>query len=97
MADMSSVDRSAPPAPQIVFPCAYPIKVVGIASDEFRDHVYSVMARHADDFEPATVTARDSRQGSYQSLTVTINALGHEQLQAIFIDLKASALVKIVL
>ncbi|MGK2913012.1 MAG: DUF493 family protein, partial [Porticoccaceae bacterium] len=40
---------------------------------------------------------RDSRQGSYQSLTVTINALGHEQLQAIFIDLKASALVKIVL
>ncbi len=94
---MTSTDTSALPAPQIVFPCAYPIKIVGIASDEFRDHVYAVMARHAAGFDPAVVSARDSRHGSYRSLTVTINALGREQLQAIFVDLKASALVKIVL
>lgn len=87
----------APPGPQIVFPCAYPIKVVGIAGDDFRGHVLAVMARHAPDFDPAAVTARNSRRGNYQSLTVTIAARGSDQLQAIFVDLKASPLVKIVL
>jgi len=96
---MNSTTAAAvtPGPPQIVFPCAYPIKVLGVASAEFRAHVHTTMARHVPDFEPAAVTSRDSRLGRYQSLTVTIHASGREQLQAIFIDLKASALVKIVL
>lgn len=95
--NVTTPETGAPLPARIVFPCAYPIKVVGIAGAEFRAHVHAVMARHAPDFEPAAVTSRDSRLGSYQSLTITVHASGREQLQAIFIDLKASALVKIVL
>lgn len=84
-------------APKIEFPCSYPIKVMGDACAEFRHHVMTVMARHAPEFDAAAVTTRASSNGNYQSLTVTIVATGKQQLQAIFVDLKTSRLVKMVL
>ena len=47
-----------PEAPRIEFPCAYPIKVMGEACVEFRDHVHQVMERHAPGFDRATITVR---------------------------------------
>ena len=84
-------------APEIEFPCSYPIKVMGNACEEFRQHVMTVMARHAPEFDPTAVTTRASSNGNYLSLTVTIKATGKPQLQAIFVDLKTSQLVKMVL
>ena len=83
--------------PKIEFPCAYPIKVMGNKCEEFRDHVLVVMERHAPGFDQLTITTRDSSKGKYQSLTVTITATGEEQLKAIFVDLKTSSLVQMVL
>jgi len=84
-------------APRIVFPCDYPIKVMGYAHDDFQGHVLTVMARHAPGFDQTSVRIRDSRNGRFQSITVTITATGTEQLQAIFEDLKTSELVQMVL
>ena len=84
-------------APKIEFPCAYPIKVMGKKCEEFRSHVMVVMERHAPGFDQLSVTVRDSSKGKYQSLTVTITATGEEQLKAIFVDLKTSSLVQMVL
>ena len=83
--------------PKIEFPCAYPIKVMGVTCEELHDHVMTVMERHAPGFDQQTVTIRDSKKGNYQSLTVTITATGEPQLKAIFIDLKTSSLVRMVL
>jgi uncharacterized protein len=83
--------------PKIEFPCAYPIKVMGEKCEEFRSHVMVVMGRHAPGFDELAVTVRDSSKGKYQSLTVTITATGEEQLKAIFVDLKTSSLVQMVL
>lgn len=83
--------------PAIIFPCAYPIKVMGYAGTELRDHVLAVMQRHDPVFDTATVSIRDSRNGRFQAVTVTITATGTEQLQAIFEDLKLSKLVQMVL
>ena len=86
-----------PSPPKIEFPCAYPIKVMGSACNEFRDCVLEVMARHDGEFDTGTVTVRDSRNGRYQSVTVVITARGQEQLEAIFRDLKKSPHVRMVL
>lgn len=86
-----------PEAPRIEFPCAYPIKVMGEACVEFRDHVHQVMERHAPGFDRATITVRDSRNGRFQAITVTITATGVAQLEAIFADLKVSRHVQMVL
>lgn len=83
--------------PKIEFPCDYPIKVMGLSGTELHSVVKEVMVRHAPGFDEATITVRDSAQGNYQSITVTIVATGESQLQAIFTDLKTASCVKMVL
>lgn len=87
-----------PKPPKIEFPCAnYPIKVMGDSGPELKQLVIEVFTRHAADFQPANVKVKASSKGTFQSLTVTIEATGEPQLQAIFDDLKTSPLVKMVL
>lgn len=83
--------------PRIEFPCDYPIKIMGNACREFHEHVLAIMNRHAPGYDQAGVKVRDSRNGKFQSITVTITATGESQLQAIFEDLKSSAHVHMVL
>ena len=83
--------------PRIEFPCDYPIKSMGEACEEFRVHVLDVMERHAPGFDRKRVTVRDSRKGTWQSITVIITATGKEQLDAIFEDLKKSTRLRMVL
>lgn len=83
--------------PKIEFPCDYPIKVMGVAGEELHTVVKEVMFRHAPGFDETTITVRDSTQGNYQAVTVTITATGVHQLQAIFTDLKSCTCVKMVL
>ena len=83
--------------PKIEFPCAYPIKVMGLASEIFEREVVAVIARHAPGFSEADVTSRPSSNGNYLSVTVVIQATGIEQLTAMFQELKATTDVKMVL
>ena len=84
-------------APKIEFPCDYPIKVIGEAGDELRRQVLDVMRRHAGEVDTGLITERMSREGRFLSITVTIIATGKPQLEAIFADLKATGIVKMVL
>ena len=84
-------------APQIEFPCDYPIKVMGEAHAELHQHVLQVMERHAPGFDQSKITVRDSSKGKWQSITLVITATGKPQLEAIFSDLKTSRRVKMVL
>ena len=86
-----------PEAPKIEFPCEYPVKVLGKAGSELHALVVDVMACHAPGFDQASITVRDSRNGNFQAITVTIIATGESQLQALFDDLKVSPLVQMVL
>lgn len=83
--------------PRIEFPCDYPIKVLGEVSPGFDDMVVQIMHKHDPEFDPATVTQRDSRNGNYLSIRVVIRATGEAQLQALFAELKESGRVKMVL
>lgn len=90
-------DKSAQP-PKIEFPCPdYPVKVMGAAGDEFHEFVLEVMERHAPGLDQTRITVRDSRNGSFQSITLFITATGVEQLQALHQELIASPMTKIVL
>ena len=81
----------------IEFPCDYPIKVVGDAQVDFEKIIVSVIQKHAPDVDLNTVTRRDSAKGNYQSLSVVIVATGKPQLDALFADLKATNIVRMVL
>lgn len=83
--------------PRIEFPCRYPVKVMGVAGDEFRSATVSIFERHAGTITETDITVRASNGGNYEAITVMITATGVDQLQAIFGDLKEHPLVRMVL
>ena len=83
--------------PKIVFPCEYPIKVLGRAGSTFQPAVMSVFNQYATGFSEQDVLVKDSRNGTFQSITVTIEAQSEEQLRLIHQDLMDTGLVSVVL
>ncbi len=79
------------------FPCDFPIKIMGARVDEFAQAVVEVVLRHAPDFDARLVEMRPSRKGNYLALTCTIRAVSQPQLDALYRELTAHPLVKVVL
>lgn len=69
------------------FPCVFPIKVMGKKNEEFDLEVITIVRRHVPDLGEAAVKSRDSRNGRFVSLTITINATSQAQLDAIYVEL----------
>jgi len=89
---------TTPPAESLLeFPCAFPIKVMGLTRDDFAQAIVAVVHAHAPDFDAATVEMRASRAGKYLSLTCTINATSREQLDNLYRELTAHPMVTMVL
>lgn len=83
--------------PKIEFPCAYPIKVLGLNTDDFETVIIEVFHRHAPGFDSDTVLIKKSGKGTFSSLNITITATGPKQLDALHKDLLATGLVKMVI
>ena len=82
---------------KIKFPCRYPIKVMGLDENNFRDAIISIIRQHAPDLNDEDISFRPSRNGKYLAVNVMITAQGVEQIQELFNDLKASGRVAMVL
>ena len=73
----------------LTFPCIYPIKVMGAKCEEFDLEVISIIRQHVPDLGEAAVKTRDSRNGRFLAVTITINATSQEQLDAIYMALSS--------
>jgi putative lipoic acid-binding regulatory protein len=82
---------------RIEYPCEYPIKVMGLQEEGFVGCIVEVVQRHDKQFAAETITVRESRNGKYLSVTVTITATGPDHIDALFTDLKATGRVVMVL
>ena len=81
----------------IEFPCAFPVKIMGLTDDALAQTVLEIVLRHAPDFDGATMGMRASSGGKYLSLTCTINATSKPQLDALYRELSSHPLVKVAL
>ena len=81
----------------IEYPCDFPIKVMGARVDGFAQAVIEVVLRHAPDFEPAGAEMRPSSKGNYLAVTCTFRALSQAQVDAMYRELTAHPMVKVVL
>ncbi len=81
----------------IEFPSDFPIKVMGVRSDDFAQVILQVVLRHAPDFDGGTMEMRPSSKGNYLSLTCTVRATSQQQLDALYRELSSHPLVKVVL
>jgi len=89
---MSGSDQSP-----LQFPCSFPIKAMGLASETFDALVVSIVRRHVPDIGEAAVTVRPSAGGKYLAVTVTIVASSRAQLDAIYHELVACEQVLVAL
>ncbi|MBN2701494.1 MAG: DUF493 domain-containing protein [Methylothermaceae bacterium] len=71
------------------FPCDWPVKAFGPATEAFELEVIGIVRRHTTDLKENAVTTRPSRGGKYTVVTVTIRAHSRTQLEAIYTDLNA--------
>ncbi len=81
--------------PALVFPCTYPIKVIGKAGADFVARVESIVRRHVPHI--ASIRDRASHGGKYLAVTLTFEAAGEAQLSALYRDLMAYTDVILVL
>ncbi len=79
------------------FPCDFPIKVVGLRSDEFAQQIVALVQATVPDFRPETVEMRASQGGKYLSVTVTVRARSQAQLDTLYHALTCHPGVKFVL
>ena len=79
------------------FPCQFPIKVMGIASDDFDIIIIGIIKKHVSNLSEDAVKSRLSQKGNYVSVTVTIEAKSREQLDNIYYDLTEHKMVLLAL
>lgn len=81
----------------IEYPCAFPIKVMGRAQEDFVQVVRGIAQRHDPAFDDASMEVRSSREGNYLSVTLTIQATSREHLDSVYQDLCDHPMVTMVL
>jgi len=69
------------------FPCEFPIKAMGKSGCALDLIVVEIIRRHAPDISEGRIHTRDSKQGNYTAVTVTVTATSRAQLDAIYQDL----------
>jgi len=91
------MDTSDNNKPIMEFPCEFPIKAMGLASETLHSVVLDIVQRHAPETGKHALKSRPSSNGKYVSVTITINAKSRAQLDAIYLDLTACKQVLMVL
>jgi putative lipoic acid-binding regulatory protein len=72
------------------FPCRFPIKAMGRASEGFQAIVTHIVRGHAELWPGESVRCNESRNGNYLAVTLVVRATSQDQLDAIYQDLTDS-------
>jgi uncharacterized protein len=76
----------------IVFPCLFPLKIMGLNTSGFEQAVRAIVHRHVT-AGPVEFTNQLSSGGKYLSITATFTATSREQLDALYRELNGHELV----
>lgn len=87
----------APAASLITYPCQFPIKVMGIKTDQLVPALTHIAQQFDPGFDPGTVELRPSKAGNYLGVTLTVTATSREQLDELYRTLSTHPMVKVVL
>jgi uncharacterized protein len=81
----------------IVYPCVFPIKVMGAKVDGFVHAITAVAQQFDPTFDTKTLQLRESKGGNYLGITVNITATSRAQLDELYRTLSTHPMVKMVL
>jgi putative lipoic acid-binding regulatory protein len=90
--------QAIPPSESLIeYPSDFPIKVMGPTHSDFAPTIIVVVQKHDQDFHEGKMEVRPSAKGNYTGLTCTVRATSREQLDALYTELSAHPMVKIVM
>lgn len=81
----------------LTFPCEFPIKVMGLAADDFDALVFGLVSRHVTSLAEHALTTRPSSGGKYVAVTVMLQVESREQLDAVYRELSGCDRIVMVL
>ncbi len=84
---MTQILSSDGPAPELNFPCEYPVKVIGRDEDDFFNFVVEVISRHVPELSVEEFSTRRSSNGTYMTVSVTFIAQSRPQVDALYQEL----------
>lgn len=89
-----------PETPQeslITYPCQFPIKVLGLQVDGMVNAIIAVAKNFDPTLDASTTELRESTNGKYLGVTITVTATSREQLDELYRTLSTHPMVKVVL
>ena len=81
----------------IVYPSAFPIKVMGQKVEGFVHAITTIAHAFDPHFDASTIELRESKGGNYLGITITVTATSREQLDELYRTLSTHPMVKVVL
>lgn len=93
------MSNSRPTDSIIEYPCAFGVKAFGKADSDFKQAVITIVKKHVEGnhVDDSAVSEKNSKDGNYISITVTIQAQSKLQMDAIYQDLSDEPLVLLAL
>jgi hypothetical protein len=79
------------------FPCDFPIRIMGAATDDFRSLAIGIVTRHFGTLAADSIEERPSSGGRYLGLTITVRAESKAQLDAVYTELTSCRQVLVAL
>ncbi|MCR9191893.1 MAG: DUF493 domain-containing protein [Gammaproteobacteria bacterium] len=81
----------------MVFPCDFPIKIIGKSSPHFVADINKLVRQHFPDTPDANITSKLSGEGKYQSITAVVHALNQKSLDDLYKDISDHPDIQMVL
>ena len=98
MSDPTSLSQAFDRLEQLLeFPADFPLKVMGARADGFAQAISELVREHVPSFDPAGMELRASSKGNWLSLTVVVRVESRAQLEALYRELAAHPMVRVVL
>jgi putative lipoic acid-binding regulatory protein len=72
-----------------IFPCDFPIKMMGRDTQEFRDTARALVEHHTGPLGDQCIKFAISRNGNFVSITITVQAQSQQQLDDIYRDVSS--------
>jgi len=73
----------------LVFPCDFPIKMMGRQTPEFHQTARALIEKHTGPVQDDAIYSALSKNGRFVSVTVTISAQSQQQLDDIYRDVSS--------
>lgn len=77
----------------LLFPCDYLLKIIGLANEEFELTVIPILNKHIPTLTEGSITYKKSRSDKYVGLTIKFHAQSKEQVDALYQELSTTSQV----